>query len=140
MLAIAVAIIAVPSRPIRRIGLEKAVDNGDALEDQRIVGLPEAEPHELEEIRPDHLAGGDPRMVGAIAERDRLPHRRGSLFEHLRRRDPCIITVRTRASRQLSAADREPAFDAGIPEICEIERPSWASAGRNAAPSTSAAM
>src|SRR5579875_1027248 len=73
MLAIAVAIIAVPSRPIRRIGLEKAVDNGDALEDQRIVGLPEAEPHELEEIRPDHLAGGDPRMVGAIAERDRLP-------------------------------------------------------------------
>src|SRR5579875_1683192 len=96
MLAIAVAIIAVPSRPIRRIGLEKAVDNGDALEDQRIVGLPEAEPHELEEIRPDHLAGGD----------------------------PCIITVRTRASRQLSAADREPALDAGIPEICEIERPS----------------
>ena len=68
LLAVAVEVGAVPEAPVGGVDGELLVDDGDRVEDRRVVGALDAEAHELEEARVDDRA-----LVGrarpAVADR-----------------------------------------------------------------------
>ncbi len=52
--AVTVALVAVPRRPVRRVDLERRVDDRDGAHDTRIVWRAKPEPHERERVEADH--------------------------------------------------------------------------------------
>jgi hypothetical protein len=84
VLAIAVAVVAVPDRTTGRIGLEQRVGHPERIEDQRIVCAAQAETDELEELGADQLVGAHAAIVDAVVNRDDLAKQLGPL-QDLRR-------------------------------------------------------
>ena len=122
MLAIAVAEIAVPHRPRRRVGAQQRIGELERSEDQRVVGAAQPEAHELQEFGADLLVAAQPAVAAPVADR----HDRGAgagLGHDAGRRDADVIARNIVLPGQLGAADRRPGFDLLVPEIGERQRP-----------------
>src|SRR5665213_4189567 len=55
-LSIAIVVVASPTRPIRRLDLQRRIHHFPRIDDQRVVGTPDAIAHEFKKSRIDHLA------------------------------------------------------------------------------------
>src|SRR5947209_7861112 len=70
MLAVTVAIVAMPHWPRRRYGLEKRIGDADRIEDQRIVGTAKTKAHKLQEFGANQFIGADRLVAGAVVDRN----------------------------------------------------------------------
>ena len=85
VLAIAVAIVAMPDRARGGVGLQQRIGDPDRIEDQRVVGAAQAEAHQLEELGADQLVGAHRGVVGPVVDRDHLAKDVGPPLDRLRR-------------------------------------------------------
>src|SRR3569832_2010568 len=74
VLAVTVAVVAVPRGAARRLHAEQRVGDLDARDDERIVRLAQAETHELLEIGADLFLRRQSRVLQAILDRQRAVH------------------------------------------------------------------
>src|SRR5215211_5432975 len=70
-IAVPVAVVAVPARPVRRRRLDRRVDDLERTEDVRVVGPQQAEPDELEKPRIDDgaLVERRPAVADVVGDR-----------------------------------------------------------------------
>ena len=64
LLPVTVVVIPVPSGPVRRVDLDRAIDDCERRGDERVRGRPDAEPYKLQKAGIDN----GPFVVGAAAE------------------------------------------------------------------------
>ena len=120
--AIAVAIVTVPHRAARRVGLEERVGNPDRIEDKRISGAAQAETNQLQKLGPDQFVTWHAATLGPVMDRDDLVN---DLWprEDLHRQYEHVIARHAEPFCERRAGDRCPTLDIIVPEIGELERP-----------------
>ena len=67
MLAIAVVVVAVPARPVRRIHPQQRIGELQRRDDGRIVGLAQSETNKLQEVGGNQRIGGDQKLARVVA-------------------------------------------------------------------------
>ena len=107
--AVAVAVVAMPARPARRVGLDRRVDDRQRREHVRIVDPQLAEPHELEEPGVDHAALVERRPAVADVVLDR------------RVRVAVLGEADEVARRERPARRHGPALDRALPVVGDAE-------------------
>ena len=107
--AVAVPVVAVPTRPVRRRRLDRGVDDLQRAEDVRVVDVEQAEADELEEARVDDLALVERRAAVADVVRDRR-------VRVARLREPDEVARRVRPGRR-----HRPALHLPLPGVGDAQ-------------------
>src|SRR5215472_17718978 len=122
VLAIAVAIVPVPYRTTRRVGLEQRVGDADRVKDQRIIGAAQTEANELQKLGADELVTRNAATVSTVMDRDDLM-KDFRPFEDLHRQYQHVIAGYAEPFGERRAGDRRPSLDIAVPEIRELHCP-----------------
>ena len=118
VLAVAVAGVAMPDRAARRVRAQQGVGHPQARQDGRIIGQPQTETHQRQEVRPDQLVAGTMASAGWLSNATGAGAARRSepVATRSERSSP-----RRRAGGQARSARVGPALDRGIPVVGELE-------------------
>src|SRR5215469_7662558 len=72
VLAIAVAIVAMPHWTTGCLSLEQRVGDAERVEDQRIMSATQTEANELQKLGANELVAGDAATIGTVVDGDHL--------------------------------------------------------------------
>src|SRR5579864_62698 len=120
MLSVAIIVVAIPARPLRKPDLQKRVNNFDGVQDFRIIWRTQAKSHQCKCVRAD-----DVRCTFNIFSRRTIFNGnetfiwRGRTFD-LWRRNSHVISIHANLPCQIAALRIGPPLDAFIPGIGEI--------------------
>ena len=121
VLTVAIAVIAMPDRPVGRLGTQERIRDDQARQDAWVIGSPKSEPHEREEVGSDDRIAWDDRSVRrehcAIGHSVEI----GAPAAYLRRRDPHVVAVHAILRREGRARGECPVLDRGVPVVRELQ-------------------
>ncbi len=121
VLAVAIAVVAMPDRPVRRLRAQQPVHHLDGGGDVRVVGIAQAVAHQLQEIGRNLLVGGTVVVMRTVLDEQMLGL--GAVaHQHRRRRGPQVIAGHAQFARQRGVARPAPVLDAGVPVVGDHQR------------------
>ena len=121
MFAIAIPGIAIPGGTRRRLPAQQRVEQLHAPRHGAVVGRPEPEAHELQEIPADLIGRRDAAAVPAVADRDR-PRDGGRIAQRLLRSGADVVIRHAVGEPQRRIVRGDPVLDLRIPEIGKRSR------------------